>query len=210
MTNVKPRRRVFVGLSGGVDSSVSAVLLKEQNYDVTGVYIMGWQPDFLTCTAEDDKRDAMRVCAKLGIPFRCLDLSLEYKKLVADVFIEEYRAGRTPNPDILCNREIKFGRFLSWALLNGADFVATGHYASVGKSDSGNYELLRSKDAEKDQTYFLWMLKQPQLAALLFPVGRFFEIRSTREGERLRAAYFNKKRQPRGLFRRQFCHEEFS
>ncbi len=159
-----------MGLSGGVDSSVSAALLKDQGYKVVGVYIRTWQPDFIECTWRDERRDAMRVAAHLDIPFRELDLESEYKKYVADYMIEEYRKGRTPNPDIMCNREIKFGAFKKWALKEGADFIATGHYA-INKLRKTNYELRISKDKEKDQTYFLWTLTQDDLKYVLFPVG---------------------------------------
>ena len=119
-----------MGLSGGVDSSVSAALLKKAGHEVTGVFIKGWHPDWGPCGWQEDRLDAMRVCAHLGIPFRDLDLSREYKKEVVDYMIREYRAGRTPNPDVMCNRYIKFGAFFDYAVKNGADFVATGHYAS--------------------------------------------------------------------------------
>jgi tRNA-uridine 2-sulfurtransferase len=180
------KSRVFVGLSGGVDSSVSAALLKEQGYDVTGVFIKVWQPDFWGgCTMVADRLDAMRVCAKLNIPFYTLDLEKEYKKEVVDYMIEEYKAGRTPNPDVMCNKYVKFGGFFDWAMKNGADYVATGHYSQV-KSYKVNkverttkklykpdklYKLLTGADANKDQSYFLWTLTQKQLAKTLFPVG---------------------------------------
>ena len=131
------RKRVFVGVSGGVDSSVSAALLLEQGYDVTGVFIRTWTPEWLPCTWRSERRDAMRVCAHLNIPFIELDLTAEYKQGVADYMISEYAAGRTPNPDVMCNREVKFGGFLSWALDRGADYVATGHYAQVTLSTRG-------------------------------------------------------------------------
>src|SRR3990167_2250819 len=118
--------KVFVGLSGGVDSSVSAALLQERGYQVTGVFIKVWTPDFIECTWKEDRLDAMRVCAKLEIPFITLDLSKEYKKEVVDYMIAEYKAGRTPNPDVMCNRYVKFGGFYKWAMKNGADYVATG------------------------------------------------------------------------------------
>lgn len=160
------RPRVFVGLSGGVDSAVSAALLLEQGYDVTGVFIKVWQPDFLVCTWREERRDAMRVAARLGIPFLFFDFEEEYKKGVADYMIEEYRKGRTPNPDVLCNREIKFGAFWRKAKELGADYIATGHYA---RNIHG--QLLEGKDKEKDQSYFLWMLNQEDLEHTLFPVG---------------------------------------
>ena len=167
----KTTKTVYVGLSGGVDSSVSAALLKDQGYNVVGVFIRTWQPDFIECTWRDERRDAMRVAAHLAIPFRELDLETEYKKYVADYMVEEYRLGRTPNPDVMCNREIKFGGFKKWALAEGADFVATGHYAQVTQNKKGEYELAVSKDTQKDQTYFLWKLTQEDLKHILFPVG---------------------------------------
>ncbi len=143
-------RRVFVGVSGGVDSSVSALLLKLFGYDVTGVFIRTWQPDWIECTWRDERRDAMRVCAHLKIPFLELDLEQEYKTGVADYMIREYRAGRTPNPDIMCNREVKFGGFLKYAITNSVDFVATGHYATTDQKN-----LFKGRDISKDQSYFL-------------------------------------------------------
>lgn len=164
----KPGRgkRVFVGVSGGVDSSVSALLLKLQGYDVMGVFIRTWQPDWIECTWRDERRDAMRVCAHLNIPFVELDLEREYKEGVADYMIAEYRAGRTPNPDVMCNREVKFGGFLNYALREGAQYVATGHYAQ-----NINDELVKGIDFAKDQSYFLWTLSHDQLKHILFPVG---------------------------------------
>lgn len=159
-------KKVFVGMSGGVDSSVSALLLKQQGYDVTGVFIKVWQPDFIECTWKEDRLDAMRVAALLDIPFVTLDLEEEYKRGVIDYMIEEYRRGRTPNPDVMCNREVKFGAFLKWAKEQGADFVATGHYAQTDGET-----LLTSEDTNKDQTYFLWTLKKEILPSILFPIG---------------------------------------
>ena len=159
-------KKVFVGVSGGVDSSVSAALLLEQGYDVVGVFIRTWQPDWIECTWKSERRDAMRVCAHLGIPFFELDLEQEYKQGVADYMIAEYRAGRTPNPDVMCNREVKFGGFLKWAISHGADFIATGHYA---QNNSG--KLCKGVDATKDQSYFLWTLTNEQLEKVLFPIG---------------------------------------
>lgn len=160
------KKKVFVGMSGGVDSSVSAAILKEQGYDVTGVFIKVWQPDFIECTWKEDRLDAMRVASVLEIPFMTLDLEKEYKEGVIDYMIDEYKNGRTPNPDVMCNREVKFGAFLKWAIKNGADFVATGHYSQIE-----NNQLKKSKDENKDQTYFLWTLNQEQLKKIIFPVG---------------------------------------
>ena len=134
---VQNGKKVFVGLSGGVDSSVSAALLQEEGYEVTGVFIKTWHPDFLPCTWKEDRLDAMRVAAHLGIPFETLDLEEIYKKEVADYMIEEYRKGRTPNPDVMCNKNVKFGGFLKYALEKGADFVATGHYSRKEKRKKG-------------------------------------------------------------------------
>jgi len=169
----KHRKVIFVGLSGGVDSSVSAALLKEQGFDVRGVFIKVWQPDIaLTggCTWKEDRLDAMRVCTKLDIPFFTLDLEKKYKKEVVDYMIGEYEVGRTPNPDVMCNKYVKFGGFFDWAMKNGADYVATGHYAQVLKTKAG-YQMLAGKDKNKDQSYFLWTLTQKQLAKTFFPVG---------------------------------------
>jgi tRNA-uridine 2-sulfurtransferase len=162
--------RVFVGLSGGVDSSVSAALLKQAGYEVTGVFIKVWQPDFLECTWIDDRRDAMRVAAKLNIPFMTLDLEDEYKKGVVDYMISEYQAGRTPNPDAMCNKVIKFGAFFDKAMSMGAEYVATGHYARtlVNKCET---RLLSGADKNKDQSYFLWTLQKDKLKNIIFPIG---------------------------------------
>src|SRR3990167_8943230 len=136
---------VFVGLSGGVDSAVSAALLKEQGHKVVGVFIKIWQPEFIECTWREDRLDAMRVAAALGIPLHELDLSEEYKREVVDSMVADYARGETPNPDVLCNRTIKFGHFFRWARKNGADFVATGHYARLSR-DNEQVSLLRGTD----------------------------------------------------------------
>lgn len=149
-------KRVFVGLSGGVDSAVSAALLKEQGAAVTGVFIKGWYPPGMPCTWATDRRDAMRVAARLQIPFRTLDASAEYKKAVIDYLLDEYKTGRTPNPDIMCNKEVKFGAFYRYALAEGADAIATGHYLS----------------GDKDQRYFLWAVPKEALERTIFPVGQ--------------------------------------
>jgi tRNA-specific 2-thiouridylase len=155
-------------LSGGVDSSVSAALLKQAGYDVTGVFIKVWQPDFLPCSWREERRDAMRVAAKLGIPFLTFNLEKEYKKDVVDYMIREYKAGRTPNPDVMCNKYVKFGAFYKKARAMGADFVATGHYARI---KSGN--LLVAADNEKDQSYFLWTIPRDILKHTFFPIGGY-------------------------------------
>lgn len=158
--------RVVVGLSGGVDSAVSAVLLQQQGYDVVGVFVQTWVPDWMECSWRDDRRDAMRVAIHLGIPFHDLDLSDLYKRDVADYMISEYRTGRTPNPDVMCNRVIKFGGLWDFAQSLGAQYVATGHYARIE-----NGKLLEGIDQTKDQSYFLWMLRSDELNHILFPIG---------------------------------------
>lgn len=182
-------KKVFVGVSGGVDSSVSASILKDQGYDVTGVFIKVWHPDFLPCNWRDEMRDAMRVCAKLEIPFLFCDLSKEYKEGVINYMINEYSKGRTPNPDVMCNKEIKFKHFLNFALENGADYIATGHYAQRIEK-GGEFYLLESRDKEKDQTYFIWNLNQDILSKTLFPVGNKEkkEVRKIAEKVRLNTA----------------------
>lgn len=168
----KSKGRVYVGMSGGVDSSVSATLLKKAGYDVVGVFMKVWQPDFLPCTWREERLDALRVAATLGIPLLTWDFEKEYKEGVADYMIREYKAGRTPNPDVMCNREVKFGAFFRRAIAEGADFVATGHYAQV-KHDKkrGAYMMMKGVDDAKDQSYFLWTLGQEQLRKTLFPIG---------------------------------------
>lgn len=161
---------VYVGLSGGVDSGTSAALLKEQGYDVTGVFIKIWQPEFLECTWREDRLDAIRVASSLGIAFKEIDLSSQYKKEVIDSMIEQYSSGVTPNPDVLCNEKIKFGVFAKWAWGDGADFLATGHYAQVETKDGHAY-LKRGADASKDQSYFLYRITQTDLLRTLFPIG---------------------------------------
>ena len=169
---MQKKKTVFVGLSGGVDSSVTAALLLEQGYTVVGVYIRTWQPDFIECTAKEDRLDAMRIAATLGIPFLECDAEEEYKKSVADYMIAEYRAGRTPNPDVMCNREIKFGVFLSFAMNRGADYIATGHYARVLETPDG-FSLTTGVDTGKDQSYFLYRLTNTDLERVLFPLGGY-------------------------------------
>jgi len=160
-------KKVFVGLSGGVDSSVSAYLLNKEGYDVVGIHLRCWNKD--GCD-EREAEDARRVAEKIGIPFYVFNLEKEYKKRVVDYMIEGYKDGITPNPDIMCNKEIKFGLFLDKALALGADYVATGHYVKL-KKQNGTYELHEAKDKNKDQSYFLWTLTQNQLNHSLFPLG---------------------------------------
>lgn len=162
--------KVAVGLSGGVDSSVAAYLLKQEGYDVTGVHMQCWDYDTLGCSGKQDRADAVATASLLSIPFKALDYQKEYRDTVLAYFFSEYKAGRTPNPDVLCNKEIKFGLFLKWALSEGFDFVATGHYAT---NTFGNdfWQLGVPKDKSKDQTYFLYALRQEQLKHILFPLG---------------------------------------
>ena len=169
----KNRKRVFVGVSGGVDSAVSAYLLKKAGYDVVGVFIKTWQPDFIECTWREERRDAIRVCASLDIPFMTLDLEKEYRDEVAYYMIDEYKKGRTPNPDVMCNKKIKFGAFYDFAISHGANYIATGHYARVGFDEEGRYRLLRGIDDAKDQSYFLWEITSEKLSHILFPIGEF-------------------------------------
>lgn len=171
-------KRVVVGLSGGVDSSVAAYLLKEQGYEVIGLFMKNWHDDSVTISNEcpwlEDSNDALLVAEKLGIPFQTVDLSEQYKEKIVDYMFNEYEQGRTPNPDVLCNREIKFDVFMKIALSLGADYVATGHYCRKGTIQSAGketYQLLAGIDANKDQSYFLCQLSQEQLAKSLFPIG---------------------------------------
>ena len=171
--------KVVIGLSGGVDSSVAAYLLKEQGYDVIGLFMKNWHDDSVTISEEcpwlEDSNDALIVAEKLGIPFQTVDLSVEYKERIVDYMFNEYEKGRTPNPDVLCNREIKFDVFLKIALQLGADYVATGHYCRKGtlvnEDGSETFQLLSGLDGNKDQSYFLCQLSQEQLSKTLFPIG---------------------------------------
>jgi tRNA-specific 2-thiouridylase len=171
-------KRVVVGLSGGVDSSVAAYLLQQQGYDVIGLFMKNWHDDSVTISNEcpwlEDSNDALLVAEKLGIPFQTVDLSEQYKEKIVDYMFNEYEKGRTPNPDVLCNREIKFDVFMKIALSLGADYVATGHYCRKGEIESKGkkvYQLLSGVDTNKDQSYFLCQLSQEQLAKSLFPIG---------------------------------------
>jgi tRNA-specific 2-thiouridylase len=163
-------KKVFVGLSGGVDSSVAAKRLIDQGFDVVGVFIKVWHPDFMVCNWEQERLDAMRVAAYLDIPFLTCDAEAEYRDDVAKYFIAEYLDGRTPNPDVMCNQHVKFGAFKKFAEENGADYIATGHYAQRIDSNRKT-EMHRGVDRDKDQTYFLWTLSNQQLEFTLFPVG---------------------------------------
>ena len=171
-------KRVIVGLSGGVDSSVAAYLLKEQGYEVIGLFMKNWHDDSVTISDEcpwlEDSNDAMLVADKLGIPFQTVDLSVQYKERIVDYMFNEYEKGRTPNPDVLCNREIKFDVFMDIAVELGADYVATGHYCRKGtfeKDGKQVHQLLAGLDNNKDQSYFLCQLSQGQLAKAMFPIG---------------------------------------
>lgn len=206
-------KKVAIGLSGGVDSSVAAALLVEQGYDVTGVYITCWSGP--GCRSEEDRQDALDIALQLGIPFVHLDFQKEYREKVYEYMIREYTLGRTPNPDVMCNREIKFGLFYDWALTQGFDYVATGHYAQIGyRNQSSDFSvltpfasesmrgsddcarknldfcLLRSADEHKDQTYFLYQLHQEQLEHILFSIGHLTkpEVRAEAERRKLLSA----------------------
>jgi tRNA-specific 2-thiouridylase len=168
--NITQNKRVAVGLSGGVDSSVAAYLLKKQGYDVVGVFIQCWDEKADGCSADEDRSYAVQAAMKMDIHFVHLDYKKEYKDKVISYFYEEYKAGRTPNPDVMCNKEIKFGMFFDWAMRNDFDYVATGHYAGI-EEDGGVYKLLKGKDITKDQSYFLYLLGQEQLSKTLFPLG---------------------------------------
>ena len=181
-------KTVYVGLSGGVDSSVSAALLKEQGYLVVGVYMKNWSKDLpgFACPWKEDYQDAKRIAVQLGIEFKMFDFEKEYQEKVVDYMIEEYKAGRTPNPDIMCNQEVKFKLFFNTAIEQGADFVATGHYAR-----SLNGQLLVGKDSNKDQSYFLYRVKESVLEKTIFPLGGFTkpEVRKMAEERNLTTAH---------------------
>lgn len=164
--------KVVVGMSGGVDSSVAAYLLKQQGYQVIGVFMKNWEEDDTDdyCSAAEDMADAQSIADKLNIPFKTINFSAEYWDRVFEYFLEEYRSGRTPNPDIMCNKEIKFKAFLDYAVVLGAEYIATGHYVRVSR-ESGKSKMLRGVDGNKDQSYFLYTLNQEQLNQSLFPVG---------------------------------------
>lgn len=184
MRTIEKGARIVVGMSGGVDSSVAAYLLKEQGYDVIGLFMKNWDDtdEFGHCTAEDDYEDVRKVCDQIGIPYYTVNFEKEYADKVFAYFLDEYRRGRTPNPDVMCNREIKFGEFLAKAKNLGAKYVAMGHYAQVREQDGG-FQLLRGVDTRKDQSYFLNRLTQEQLSHAVFPLGHLTkpEVRAIAE-----------------------------
>ncbi|HRQ86980.1 MAG TPA: tRNA 2-thiouridine(34) synthase MnmA, partial [Candidatus Saccharibacteria bacterium] len=186
---------VYVGMSGGVDSSVTAALLKEQGYDVVGVYMKNWTKDLpgMKCPWADDLADAKRVAVQLGIDFKEFDFEKEYKQTVVDYMIEEYSRGRTPNPDIMCNQEVKFKLFLEASLADGADFIATGHYARV---ENGHLKV--AKDSNKDQTYFLYRVNEDALLKTLFPLGEY-EKSQVRDMAKQRGLYTASKKDSQGI-----------
>lgn len=187
-------KRVVVGLSGGVDSSVAAYLLQQEGYEVIGMFMKNWHDDTVIkdeeCPWIDDSNDALLIANQLGIPFQVIDLSKEYKERIVDYMFGEYEAGRTPNPDVLCNREIKFDVFLNAAMELGADYVATGHYVRRKEEMDGSVHLLKGLDPNKDQSYFLCQLTQEQLQKALFPIGHLekSEVRKIAESAGLHTA----------------------
>lgn len=180
------QKTVFVGMSGGVDSSLTAALLKEQGYNVVGIYMKNWTQDLpgFACPWREDFQDAKRVAVKLGIEFDVFDFETQYRERVVDYMIEEYKAGRTPNPDIMCNQEIKFKLFLDAAVERGADMIAMGHYARIVQGSAGDSELRVAANVEKDQTYFLYRVTEPALARTLFPIGEFRSKAEVRQAAR--------------------------
>lgn len=174
-TTDNSKTRVVVGMSGGVDSSVTALLLKRQGYDVIGVFMKNWDDtdENGVCTATQDYEDVAKVASKIGIPYYSVNFEKEYWDRVFKYFIAEYKKGRTPNPDVICNKEIKFKAFLDYALDLGADYIATGHYADLKRDEDGNMHLMRSKDTHKDQTYFLSQLDHEQLDRVMFPLAHY-------------------------------------
>lgn len=184
--------RVVVGMSGGVDSSVTALLLKQQGYDVVGIFMKNWDDtdEFGVCTATEDYNDVALVANQIGIPYYSVNFEKQYWDKVFQYFLDEYKKGRTPNPDVMCNKEIKFKAFLDYAIELGADYVATGHYAQVERDENGTTHMLRGVDNNKDQTYFLNQLTQEQLAKTLFPLGHMekSEVRKIAEEANLATA----------------------
>ena len=200
MDRTNNKKQVFVGLSGGVDSAVSAALLKEAGYKVVGVFIKVWEPEGRVCTWRNERRAAYAVAATLDIPLHTLDLSAEYKQAVIDYMLSEYQAGRTPNPDVMCNREIKFGAFAKKAFELGADYIATGHYCQMKnlkiKMENGGktiQTLTMAVDQNKDQSYFLWAIKPDLLPKILFPIGHLTKLAVRRLAEKFKLPNANKK-----------------
>ena len=194
---MKPRiskTKIYVAMSGGVDSSVAAALLKKEGHHVTGVFMKPWQPydEREVCLWKQDREDAMRVASQLNIPFKTWDFSREYKREVTDYMIREYKAGRTPNPDVMCNKEIKFGLFLKKALREGAEYIATGHYVRLKKQGT-EYHLLKGKDLNKDQSYFLWTLDQRILKHCLFPIGGYTKPEVRKLAKKFGLSVYDKK-----------------
>lgn len=191
------KTRVVVGMSGGVDSSVTALLLKEQGYDVIGIFMKNWDDtdENGVCTATEDYKDVAKVADQIGIPYYSVNFEKEYWDRVFEYFLAEYRLGRTPNPDVMCNKEIKFKAFLDYAMQLGADYVATGHYAQVETDENGVVHMLRGIDNNKDQTYFLSQLSQAQLAKTMFPLGSMEKSEVRAIAERAGLATAKKKTQ---------------
>ena len=195
------KKRVIVGLSGGVDSSVAAYLLKQQDYEVIGLFMKNWHDESVTlsnvCPWLEDSNDAMMVAEKIDIPFQTVDLSTEYKERIVDYMFDEYAAGRTPNPDVLCNREIKFDVFLKLAFSLGADYIATGHYCQkdtfVNADGKTQHRLIRGADSKKDQSYFLCQLTQDQLSKTLFPIGHLQKLEVRKIARKLNLVTAEKK-----------------
>lgn len=192
--NIPADANISVGMSGGVDSSVSALLLKQQGYRVRGIFMKNWEGDDTDehCAAEADLKDARAVCNTLGIDLHGVNFSDQYWDRVFQYFLSEYSLGRTPNPDVLCNKEIKFRAFLDYAVAQGAEYIATGHYARVQQRD-GQYQLVRGADSSKDQSYFLYTLKQAQLARTIFPIGNLPKSQVRVLAEQHQLVTFNKK-----------------
>jgi len=202
-------KKAFVAMSGGVDSSVAAALLKKQGFEVVGVFMKPWSPTMLNivsnvsvdkCTWKEDRENAMMVASVLGIPFKTWDFSKEYKKLVTDYMVREYRAGRTPNPDVMCNKEIKFGLFFDKAIKEGADYIATGHYVRLKRNEHGtknkehaHRSLFTAHDSNKDQSYFLWTLNQKILSRCLFPIGDYLKPEVRKLAKKFRLPNHDKK-----------------
>ncbi|MBV8622448.1 MAG: tRNA 2-thiouridine(34) synthase MnmA [Herbaspirillum sp.] len=189
------KKRVVIGMSGGVDSSVSAWLLKEQGYEVIGLFMKNWEDDDDSeyCSTREDWIDAVSVADVVGVDIEAVNFASEYKDRVFAEFLREYQAGRTPNPDVLCNAEIKFKAFLDHAMKLGADFIATGHYARVRQGPQGDFQLLKAVDASKDQSYFLHRLNQEQLARTVFPLGEIHKTEVRKIAERLQLPNAKKK-----------------